>query len=96
VWGYTPVIPRPGMSILRLVVSADVINDDSQVPWVLGVHLVSDDPGSLLAPRIGDHGWAVVTTVERVLKSRLGEQVGAATPEEITQVEIALRAALDL
>jgi mRNA-degrading endonuclease toxin of MazEF toxin-antitoxin module len=96
VWGYTPVIPRPGMSVLRLVVSAGVINDDATVPWVLGVHLVSDDPSSLRAPRIGDQGWAVVTTVERVLKSRLGEQVGTATPEEMTQVEIALRAALDL
>lgn len=95
VWAYTPVLPRPGISILRLVVSADVINE-SEIPWVLGVHLVADDPGSLLAPRIGDHGWAVTTTIERVIKSRLGEQIGTATPEEMTQVAIALRAALDL
>lgn len=94
-WVYTPVIPRPGISILRLVVSADVINE-SEIPWVLGLHLVSNDPGSLLAPRIGDHGWAVATTIERVVKSRLGERIGTATPEEMAQVDIALRAALDL
>lgn len=95
IWVYTPVIPRPGISILRLIVSADVINE-SEIPWVLGLHVVADDPGSLLAPRIGDHGWAVATTIERVVTSRLGEQTGAATPEEMTQVDIALRAALDL
>jgi hypothetical protein len=75
---YVPVIPRPGISIMRLVVSTNVIND-SESPWVLGLHLVSDDPGSLLAPRIGDHGWAVATTIERVMRSRLAEHAGAAT-----------------
>jgi mRNA-degrading endonuclease toxin of MazEF toxin-antitoxin module len=92
---YVPVIPRPGISILRLIVSSDTVND-SEIPWVLGVHLLAEDPGSLLAPRIGDHGWAVVTTIERVMRSRLGEQTGVATPEEMQQVDIALRAALDL
>jgi mRNA-degrading endonuclease toxin of MazEF toxin-antitoxin module len=92
---YVPVIPRPGISILRLIVSSDTIND-SEIPWVLGVHLLADDPGSLLAPRIGDHGWAVVTTIERAMRSRLGEQTGVATHEEMQQVDIALRAALEL
>ena len=92
---YVPVITRPGISILRLIVSSDTINN-SEIPWVLGVHLLESDPGSLLAPRIGDHGWAVVTTIERVMRSRLGEQTGVATPEELHQVDIALRAALGL
>lgn len=92
---YVPVIPRPGISTMRLVVSTNVINE-SESPWVLGLHLVSDDPGSLLAPRIGDHGWAMATTIERVMRSRLAEQAGAATPEEMTQVDIALKACLDL
>jgi mRNA-degrading endonuclease toxin of MazEF toxin-antitoxin module len=95
VFVYLPVIPRPGISILRLIVSTNIINE-SESPWVLGVHLVADDPGSLLAPSIGEHGWAVATTIERVMKSRLGEQAGVATPEEMTQVDVALRACLDL
>jgi mRNA-degrading endonuclease toxin of MazEF toxin-antitoxin module len=95
VFSYVPVIPRPGISILRLIVSSPAIND-SEIPWVLGVHLLATDPESLLAPRIGELGWAVVTTMERVMRSRLGEQAGAATPEEMQQVDIALKACLDL
>lgn len=95
IWQYTPVIPRPGISIVRLVVSADVINE-SETPWVLGIHLVDRDPGSVLAQRISDHGWAVVTTIERVVRSRLGEQLGTATAEEMEQVDMALKACLDL
>jgi mRNA-degrading endonuclease toxin of MazEF toxin-antitoxin module len=95
VWQYTPVLPRPGVSTTRLVVSANVINE-SEIPWVLGVHLVDHDPESVLAQRIGDYGWAVVTTVERVVRSRLGQQLGTATPEEMEQVDIALKACLDL
>jgi hypothetical protein len=94
-FSYVPVIPRPGISIVRLIVSAETIND-SQIPWVLGAHLIDDDPASLLAPRIGDHGWAMVTTIERVMRSRLGEQAGVATPDEMQQVDIALKACLDL
>jgi mRNA-degrading endonuclease toxin of MazEF toxin-antitoxin module len=41
-------------------------------------------------------GWAVATMIERVMRSRLGEQAGAATPEEMQQVDIALKACLDL
>jgi hypothetical protein len=67
------------------VVSADVINV-SETPWVLGIHLVDRDPESVLAQRIDDHGWAVVTTIERVVRSRLGEQLGTATLEEMEQV----------
>ena len=63
---------------------------------MLGIHLVDRDPESVLAQRMGDHGWAVVTTIERVGRSRLGEQLGTDTPEEMEQVDIALKACLDL
>ncbi|MBV9161385.1 MAG: hypothetical protein JO281_07510 [Pseudonocardiales bacterium] len=63
---------------------------------MLGIHLVDRDPESVLAQRMGDHGWAVVTTIERVVRSRLGEQLGTDTPEEMEQVDIALKACLDL
>jgi mRNA-degrading endonuclease toxin of MazEF toxin-antitoxin module len=83
------------MSLLRLIVSADSLND-SPAPILIGVQIVDLDPSSLLAPRIDPHGWAVVTTVERVLRSRLGEAVGAASDDEMEQVDVALRAALNL
>jgi hypothetical protein len=60
------------------------------------VHIVDHDPESLLAPPVGDFGWAVVTTIERVVRSRISEVVGIATPSEMEQISLALRIALDL
>jgi mRNA-degrading endonuclease toxin of MazEF toxin-antitoxin module len=96
VWTYRPVVPRPGMATRRLIVSADALNDAQELPVVIGVQIVDYDPESILSPRVGDLGWAVVTTIERCIKGRLTEVVGAATPSELEQVDIALRAALAL
>ncbi|QJY51208.1 hypothetical protein [Pseudonocardia broussonetiae] len=63
---------------------------------VLGLQVVERDPGSILAVRLGSLGWAVVTTVEAVLKSRLGKVAGMATAEEQEALNQALKAALDL
>lgn len=92
---YIPVLHRPRISTARLIVSSSAIND-SELPWVIGVQVVEDDPDSLLAPSIGEHGWALVTTVERIMRGRIGEQLGVATPEEMHQLDVGLRAALDL
>ena len=90
VWEYRPVIPRPGISILRLVVSPDALNESELLPFVIAIHIVEETEESPLAPRIGDLGWAPVTTVERVVKSRLTQHVGTATAEELEQVEMGL------
>ncbi|MGH3752739.1 MAG: hypothetical protein ACRDRP_08590 [Pseudonocardiaceae bacterium] len=93
---YESVIPRPGISRFRLIVSADTLNEAEDRELVLGVHIVDHDPESLLAPHVGDFGWAVVTTIERVVRSRISEVVGIATPSEMEQISLALRIALDL
>ena len=95
VYVYTPVLPRPGQSLLRLVVSADALND-SPIPVTLGLQVVDQDPGSLLAVRLEGHGWAVVTTIEQVMKRRLGALVGTIAPDEQRAVDDALRASLEL
>jgi mRNA-degrading endonuclease toxin of MazEF toxin-antitoxin module len=95
IWQYRPVLERPGQSLLRLIVSADAVNE-SDGATVLGVHLVDRDPQSLLAPQVGAHGFANVMTIEAVLRSRLDARLGLATPEEMEQVSNALRAAQDL
>jgi mRNA-degrading endonuclease toxin of MazEF toxin-antitoxin module len=95
VYAYTPVLPRPGQSLLRLIVSADALNN-SPVPVGLGLQVVENDPGSLLAVRLEGHGWAVVTTVEQVMKRRLGALAGRISPDEQRDVDDALRAALEL
>jgi mRNA-degrading endonuclease toxin of MazEF toxin-antitoxin module len=95
IWQYRPVLERPGQSLLRLIVSADFLNEGDSAT-VLGVHLVNRDPESLLAPRIGAHGFANIMTIEAVLRRRLDARIGLATPEELEQVSHALRAAQDL
>jgi mRNA-degrading endonuclease toxin of MazEF toxin-antitoxin module len=95
IWQYRPVLERPGQSLLRLIVSADFVNEGDSVT-VLGVHLVERDPESLLAPRIGAHGFANVMTIEAVLRRRLDARIGLATPDELGQVSDALRAVQNL
>jgi len=96
IFRYDPVIPRPGASRTRLIVSADALNEAEHLNLVLAVHIVDYDPESLLSPRIEGYGWALVTTIERVVRSRLLERLGEATEAEMHQVDIALRVALDL
>jgi hypothetical protein len=96
VWRYEPVIARAGQSTLRLVVSADSINADDALPTVYVMQVVETDPGSLLAVRIGDLGWAFALLVDRPVRKRLTDRVGAATVEEMEQVDAALRATLEL
>ena len=75
--------------------SADALND-SPIPVTLGLQVVDQDPGSLLAVRLEGHGWAVVTTIEQVMKRRLGALVGTIAPDEQRAVDDALRASLEL
>lgn len=92
---YQPVLHRPGQSLQRLIVSADPLNESS-LPVVLGLQVVDRDPESLLSVRLEGHGWAVITTIEQVIKSRLGGPSGIISPDEQQAVDNALRASLDL
>ena len=95
VCSYAPVLQRPDQSLLRLIVSSDVVNN-SDLPTVVALQVVEDDPGSLLAVGIEGHGWAVVTTIERVVKNRLGGVVATLSSESQQAVDTALRALLEL
>lgn len=92
---YEPVLARPGQSLQRLIVSADPLNE-SDMPVVLGLQVLDEDPGSLLAVRLEGHGWGVTTTIEQVIKSRLKDLAGVISVEEQQAVDNTLRAALDL
>ena len=95
VWRYEPVIARAGQSTLRLVVSADSINADDALPTVYVMQVVETDPGSLLAVRIGDLGWAFALLVDRPVRKRLTDRVGVGSAGEMEQVDTALRATLE-
>jgi mRNA-degrading endonuclease toxin of MazEF toxin-antitoxin module len=96
VWRYEPVAARPGQPTLRLIVSADAVNANDELPIVLALHIVAEDPGSLLAVRVAEHGWARALSIEPVLRRRLVEQVGTADTDAMEAVAGALRAVQDL
>ncbi|MGH3549065.1 MAG: hypothetical protein ACRDQU_13335 [Pseudonocardiaceae bacterium] len=63
---------------------------------VLGLQVVDHDPDLLLSVRLEGHGWAVITTIEQVIKSRLDKPAGVISSDEQQAVDNARRAALDL
>jgi len=96
IWRYEPVLARAGQSTTRLIVSADVVNRNESLPVVYVMHVIDTDPGSLLAVRIGEHGWALATEIDRPVRKRLTERLGAADPAAMEQVDNALRAVFDV
>lgn len=95
-WRYDPVISRAGQSITRLVISSDVLNRNDALPAVYVMQVVDTDPGSLLAVRIGNHGWALATGIDRPVRKRLTERLGEATTQEMEQIDNAIRAIFDV
>ncbi len=95
-WRYDPVISRAGQSITRLVISSDALNRNDALPVVYVMQVVDTDPGSLLAVRVGNHGWALATEIDRPVRKRLTERLGEATTQEMEQIDNAIRAAFDV
>lgn len=93
---YEPVMTRAGQSTTRLIVSADAVNANASLPAVYAMHVVDSDPGSLLAVRVGELGWAFAMEIDRPLRRRLVEHLGRATAEELEQVDQAIRAVFEV
>jgi mRNA-degrading endonuclease toxin of MazEF toxin-antitoxin module len=95
VWEYKPVVARTDQRDLRLIVSTDAVNDTGMAT-VLAVRIEPEDPGGVLAVRVGEYGWATAVSVAPTMRSRLVDQVGTADVETMEHVGAALRAVLDL
>ncbi|ODU05235.1 MAG: hypothetical protein ABS81_08200 [Pseudonocardia sp. SCN 72-86] len=95
VWRYNPVIQRDNRSDLRLIVSTDAINS-SAVPTVFALHVLAEATESLLVTPVEPYGWAAAGTLEQVMRRRLVERVGTADATAMENVDIALRALLEL
>ncbi len=93
---YEPVMTRAGQPTTRLIVSADAVNANEGLPTVYAMHVVNSDPGSLLAVRVGELGWAFALEIDRLPRHRLVEHLGRATPEELEQVDNAIRAVFEV
>lgn len=95
-WSYNPVITRTGQSTTRLIISADALNRNDALPVVYVMQVVDTDPGSLLAVRVGEHGWALATGIDRPVRKRLTERLGEATTAEMEEIDSAIRATFDV
>lgn len=95
VWRYDPVVPRPGQSVLRVLLSVDAFNTDPGQVVVMGAHVLDRDRGGLLNVRTS-FGWVALATLEPVMRRRLVEQVGTLDPDEIAAVLGAFRALFDV
>ncbi len=93
---YDPVMARPGQSTVRLVESSDAVNTNTALPAVYAMHVVDSDPGSLLAVKISDAGWAFALEIDRVPRRRLVEHLGRASSDELDQIDNALRAVFEV
>lgn len=96
IWAYRPALSRPGQSLLRLILSAEGVNQNPALPVVIGAQVLDRDPGGLLSVQLHAHGWLSLLTIEAVLRSRLDEHVGTATLNEMAAIEVALAAMLDM
>jgi mRNA-degrading endonuclease toxin of MazEF toxin-antitoxin module len=90
VWRYDPVVARAGASTLRLVISDDSLNLAPDQRLAVGVRIVDEDPGELLAVRTS-FGWAAAMTIEVIIRRRLVERLGALDADELAAVDVALR-----
>jgi mRNA-degrading endonuclease toxin of MazEF toxin-antitoxin module len=72
------------------------VNANDGLPTVYAMHVVDSEPGSLLAVRVGELGWAFAMEIDRPPRRRLVEQLGRATPEELEQVDNAIRAVFEV
>jgi mRNA-degrading endonuclease toxin of MazEF toxin-antitoxin module len=78
------------------VISADDLNA-APLPFVIVLHVVTEDPRvPRYAIRLSRFGWAIATTLESTLRSRVGYVVGQASAEEMAAVDEALRLAQGL
>ncbi|MGH3811449.1 MAG: hypothetical protein ACRDUV_03190 [Pseudonocardiaceae bacterium] len=96
IYRYEPVMARAGQSSTRLIVSADAVNANDGLPTVYAMHIVDSDPGSLLAVRVGEFGWAFAMEIDRPPRRRLVEHLGRATPDELEQIDNAIRAVFEV
>lgn len=78
-----------------LVVSADGINASTR-RWVYGLEVVDHDPEDILAVRLPDDRWVNGTTLSRLWRGWLAQQVGNVDQEAKQAVDAMLRGALDL
>nr|PZM90896.1 MAG: hypothetical protein DIU77_17350 [Thermocrispum agreste] len=92
-WRYDPKGSPRQRTVL--IVSADGISNSTR-RWVYGLDVVDSDPGDILSVRLGDGRWVNGTSLSRLWRDWLTEQVGTVDNDVRDAVDGLLRTALDL
>lgn len=92
-WRYNPKGSPRQRTVL--IVSADGISSSTR-RWVYGLDVVDSDPGDILSVRLGDGRWVNGTSLCRLWRDWLTEQVGSVDVEVREAIDGLLRTALDL
>lgn len=78
-----------------LLLSSDGVND-SERPWVLGTELLEYDPEDILGVALDSRFWISTLNLTRLYRAWLNERVAEIGQAVQEQIDIALRAALDI
>jgi hypothetical protein len=70
--------------------------NDSDRPWLLGTELLEKDPQDILGVAVDGRLWISTLNLTRLYRPWLDERVAEISQEVQEQIDIALRAALDL
>lgn len=93
-WTYRPPTEQARERTV-LLLSSDGVNE-SERPWLLGTELLEDDPQDILGVALDSRFWISTLNVTRLYRGWLNERVAEIHQDTQEQVDVALRAALDL
>ena len=93
-WAYRPPT-HPARERTVLLLSSDGVNE-SERPWLLGTELFEDDPQDILGVALDARFWISTLNLTRLYRGWLTERVAEIDQDTQEQVDVALRAALDL
>jgi hypothetical protein len=94
IWTYHPPT-QPTRERTVLVVSSDGVNE-SERPWLLGAELVEYDPQDILGVAVDGRFWVSTLNLTRLYRNWFDERIAEIDQAVQEQIDIALRAALDL
>jgi mRNA-degrading endonuclease toxin of MazEF toxin-antitoxin module len=94
VWTYQPPT-EPARERTVVLLSSDGVND-SERPWLLGTELLDRDPQDILGVALDSRFWVSTLNLTRLYRPWLNERIAEINQEVQEQIDVALRAALDL
>ncbi|WP_328610012.1 hypothetical protein OG943_13080 [Amycolatopsis sp. NBC_00345] len=94
VWTYHPPTD-PARARTVVLLSSDGVNE-SERPWLLGTELLDRDPQDILGVAVDARYWVSTLNLTRLYRPWFHERIAEIDGEVQENIDVALRAALDL